>query len=189
MAIETATKIKIISDALVLLGEKPASSLSENRYGVTVMANLFENVYEEELQNNGHGWHFARTKKALSRLVNSPLNEFKYAYQLPTDMLLPIGIYPPGQQYEIYGDHLYTNATAVELEYKFKPEISQLPAYFTLLLKLRLARLAAKPITESDATARKWEAEYSIQLARAQFADAQGRPNRTIAHSPFTQVR
>lgn len=186
--LETQTKISLISKSLILLGEKPASSLNENRHGVTVMTNLFELQYEAELQNNGHGWHFSRAKKALSRRNSEPLNQYKYVFQLPSDCLLPVGTYP-SVGYEIYGDHLYTNASEVDLEYKFKPSISECPPYFSLLMVFALARVGAKAITESDATARKWEGEYDRQHARAQFADAQGRPNNAIAHSPFTRGR
>jgi hypothetical protein len=52
-----------------------------------------------------------------------------------------------------------------------------------------LARNMAKPVTESDATAVKWEREYVRQKSIAQFADAQGRPTQTFFDSPFTQVR
>lgn len=186
MAIVTPTKISLISDALVLLGEKPASSLTENRYGVTVGANLFEGIYENELCSNR--WRFAMTKDALSQLVDAPLNEWQYAYQLPTDMLLPIGVYP-SSGYEIYADHLYTNQSSVELDHMFKPDVSEIPAYFAQLMRYALARDMIKPITESDQGVQIMQAKYAIQRDRAMFADSQGRPNRSIAHSPFTAGR
>lgn len=185
-AIETPSKIGLISKALVLLGEKPASSLSENRYGVTVGANLFELVYENELGSNR--WRFAVTKAALSRLVAAPLNEWSYAYQLPSNCLEVIGTYP-ASQYEIYGDHLYTDAASVELDYLFKPEVSALPIHFSALLMYALALNMVKPVTESDDGATKLRQAYNAQRDRALFMDAQARPNRPIAHSPFTDVR
>lgn len=186
MALETSSKIKIISDALILCGEKPLNSLSDDRYGATVGANLFEVVYEEELQSNR--WRFACTKTSLSRLLAVPLNEWQYAYQLPSDMLLPIGVFPK-QLYEIYSDHLYTDATAINLDYMFKPEITALPAYFRILLTYRMAKEMIKPITESDTSLDRRLREYTMQRSRAMFADAQGRPNRPMLDSPFTDVR
>lgn len=185
-SIETPSKIKLISDALVLLGEKPASSLTEDRYGVTVGANLFERIYETELQS--HRWRFAMKKNALSRLVAEPLNEFRYAFNLPSDCLLPIGKFPAGA-YEIYGRHVYANQSEIDFEYMFKPEVSELPAYFALLMTYALAKDMIKPITESDSGVNIMTVKYNVQRNRAMFADSQGRPNRTIAHSPFTQVR
>lgn len=185
-SIETSSKIKIISSALVLCGEKPLNSLSDNRYGATVGGNLFETLYENELQSNR--WRFACAKKALSRLTATPLNEWQYAYQLPTDMLLPLGVFP-SQPYEIYANHLYTNASAVEMDILFKPDVSAVPAYFSLLMTYGMYRDMVGPITESANKVTIAEGMYTRQRSRAQFADAQGRPNKPITDSPFTDVR
>ncbi len=104
MAIETNSKVDLISKALILCGEEPLNSLSDNRYGATVGANLFEMLYENEIQSNR--WRFAMTKSALSKLVAAPLNQWKNAFQLPPDMLLPIGVFPVDLNYEIYATHL-----------------------------------------------------------------------------------
>lgn len=186
MAIETQSKIGIISKALILCGEKPLQSLSDDRYGATVGSNLFELLYENEVQT--HPWRFATKKAALSRLLVAPLNQWTYAYQLPSDCLVPSYVYP-AVPYEIYGDRIYTDATAVELDYRFKPEATSMPAYFALLLVYALARDMAKPITESDLAKKTWEAAYTRQRNAAMYADAQGRPNTQIQNSPFTDVR
>lgn len=185
-SIQTATKIKMISDALVLCGEKPLNSLSDNRYGATVGANLFELLYENELQTNR--WRFNCTKKQLSRLTASPLNEWQYAFQKPSDCLLPVGSYPR-VNYEIYGNHIYTNQATFALEYQFKPDVSELPAYFNLLMVYDLAQNMIKPITESDTAVTLMNKAYARQRALAQFADAQARPNKPIVDSPFTDIR
>lgn len=185
-SIETQTEIGIISKALILCGEKPLISLSDDRYGSTVGSNLFELLYENELQSNR--WRFSCGKIALSRLVATPLNEWQYCYQLPSTMLLPLGVYP-AQPYEIYSDRVYTNATSFELEYQFKPDISACPAYFTLLMAYVLAKDMIKPITESDNGVVLMTQKYTRQRAIAQFADAQSRPNKPLVHSPFTDVR
>lgn len=186
MAIETPTKIGIISKALILCGEKPLSSLSEDRYGATVGSNLFESLYESELQSNP--WRFATKKGSLSRLNVTPLNQWTYAYQLPSDCLIPSHVYP-GAPYEIYGDRIYTDATSVELDYRFKPEVSALPAYFALLLTYRLAANMIKPITESDDARNELLKTYRMQRADALYADAQGRPSTAVQSSPFIDVR
>ena len=127
-------------------------------------------------------------KSKLSRLNSAPINEWQYAYQMPTDMLLPIGIY--GRvDYELYGKHLYTNETSVILEFMFKPDITWLPAYFSTLMTYSLARDMVKPITESDTAVTIMRDKYRMQRDRALYADAQGRPNRSVQSSPFTEIR
>lgn len=186
MAIETHSKIGLISKALILCGEKPLTSLSDDRYGATVGAELFEVLYESEIQSNP--WRFSMKKGALSRLVVEPLNEYRYAYQMPTDMLLLRGMTCP-QPYEIYGTHLYTNATTVEMEYQFKPDVDAIPAYFALLMTYVLAKDMVSPITENAEKHKMMQAKYIPQRDRALFADAQARPSKMIKHSPFTDVR
>lgn len=186
MPIETGSKIELISKALILCGETPLNTLTDNRYGATVGSNLFEVLYESELQSNR--WRFACAKVALSRLNVTPLDEWQYAYQLPSAMLLPIGTYLKFP-YEIYADRIYTNQSTVNLEYMFKPEVSACPAYFRLLLVYCLAQNMIKPITESDTAVKVMESKYQVQRARAMYADAQGRPNRPVTDSPFTDVR
>lgn len=186
MSIETSTKIGLISKALILIGEKPLQSLSDDRYGATVGSNLFELIYENELQSNP--WRFSMKKVALSRLVATPLNQFAYAYQLPSDCLLPRHVYPRGQ-YEIYGDRLYSDASSVELDYQFKPEITAVPAYFATLMVYALARDMVKPITESDSGVKTFAAKYVMQRDRAMYADAQARPATPVQDNPFTDVR
>jgi len=184
--IQTFTKTGLISSALILLGEKPTNTLVSQRHGVTVGANMFETLYENELQSNR--WRFATMKVALSQLVDAPLNEWRFAYQLPPEMLLSIGVFP-ACLYDIYGDHLYTDASSVEMDIMFKPEVSEIPAYFALLLTYRLARDMAESLTESGPKKDRWGREYNTQRAVAMYADAQGRPSRTIVRSPFTDVR
>jgi hypothetical protein len=187
LAIETNTKIGLISRALLLIGEKPAQALDDDRYGVTVGAEMFEMTYENELQSNR--WRFAVKKEQLARLVDVPQNQWQYAYQLPSDCLLPLHIYPVAP-YEIYGDRVYTNETTVEMDYVFKPEISQLPAYFCALLTYALARDMLKPVTEDKGESiAVMHRKYQQQRDRAMFADAQGRPSTPIQRSPFTDVR
>lgn len=186
MSIETSTKIGLISKALVLIGEKPLQSLSDDRYGATVGSSLFELLYEGELQSNP--WRFSMKKAALSRLVVTPLNQYAYAYQLPSDCLLLRHVYPRGL-YEVYGDRVYTNATSVEVDYQFKPEITAVPAYFATLMVYALARDMVKPITESDSGVKTFAAKYVLQRDRAMYADAQARPATPVQDNPFTDVR
>lgn len=187
MAIETNSKIDLISKALILCGEKPLNSLSDERYGATVGSNLFEMLYENELQSNR--WRFAMTKTSLSKLVAVPLNQWKNAFQLPPDMLLPIGIFPVDLNYEIYADRIYTDRETVELDYMFKPVVTSTPAYFATLMTFALAQHFIKPITESDTAVKIMEKKYERQRGIALYADAQGRPAKATFSDPFVNIR
>lgn len=194
------TKLSMLSAALVLTGEKPLNSLTDNRYGAAVGAALFDVVYENELQSNR--WRFACKKAQLAQVNTTPPNEWQFCFQLPTDMLLPIGFWGmgPDRSYEIYGNVIYTNVTSnpgplnssspvLTFDYLFKPDPATVPSYFSLLVIYALARDMIKPITESDTSANAMKMKYETQRSRAMFMDAQGRPNRQLQHNPFVQVR
>lgn len=196
----TQTKLSMLSAALVMCGEKPMNSLTDPRYGASVGAAFFDMIYENELQ--GNRWRFACKKSQLSQVNTVPPNEWQYCYQLPTDMLLPIGFFGvgPDRSYEIYGNMMFTNMTSnpgpinasapvLTFDYLFKPDPATVPSYFSLLVTYSLAKDMLKPITESDTAASAMQTKYQIQRSRAMFADAQGRPNRPIQHNPFVQVR
>src|SRR5487761_1042045 len=110
--IVTGTKLTWLSAALVLCGEKPMNSLTDNRYGAAVGAALFDVTYENELQSNR--WRFASKKAALAQVNVVPPNEWMFCFQLPPDMLLPVGLWGvgPDRTYEIYGDVIYSNVTS-----------------------------------------------------------------------------
>jgi hypothetical protein len=186
-SIETQSKIDIISKALILCGERPLTSLTDNRYGATVGSNLFELIYENEIQSNP--WRFSMKKKLLSQLVDVPLNSWRYAYQLPSDMLLPRGVIPVDPIYEIFGTHLYSNFSSVELDYQFKPDITACPAYFSLLMVYAMAKNMGRPIKENGVAAEELKKMYNEQRNVALYADAQGRPAKQTVSSPFVNVR
>jgi len=131
-----------------------------------------------------------------------PPNEWQFCFQLPTDMLMPIGFWGvnPDRSYEIYADKIYTNITSnpgasnssvpvLTFDYMFKPDPATVPSYFSLLVTYALAKDMIKPITESDAAASAMQTKYGIQRNRAMFADAQGRPNRRLQSNPFVTAR
>ena len=199
-AIVTHTKLSMLSAALVLCGEKPMNSLTDPRYGAAVGAAMFDMIYENELQSNR--WRFAVKKAQLAQINATPPNEWMYCFQLPTDMLLPIGFWGigPDRSYEIYSNVIYTNVTSnpgpinqpapvLTFDYLFKPDPSTVPSYFSILMTYALAKDMIKPITESDTAVGIMEKKYLMQRNRAMYADAQGRPNRQLQHNPFTQVR
>ena len=195
--IVSQTALSMMSTALVLAGEKPLNSITDPRYGAQVVASLFDMVYENELQNNP--WRFSCKKGQLSRINQQPINEWKYAWQIPTDCLSMVGFWGvgPDRLYEIYGNVIYTNissnpgvaAATLTAEYQFKPDPSTLPSYFSLLVTCALAKHICKPITESDSARTKCEQAYEVQRGRAMFADARQRPNRPLQHKPFIQCR
>jgi len=181
-----ATSISMCSNALLLIGHGTISSFTEGSAGSRVASNLYDTTYENLLTLSR--WRFATAKRDLGRLVDTPLNEWTYAYQLPADYLVAIKVYPQSD-YEIYEDKLYSNLTEVALDFVFKPDESMLPPWFVKTMEYALASQFAIPITDNSTKAEEYRVQYEAQYKKARFVDAQARPNDAIVHSPFTEVR
>lgn len=181
-----ASKIDIISSALVLIGDKPLNSLAEASSAATVANKLYDTTLESMLTL--HRWRFASGKAVLSLLVAAPLNEWTYAFQLPTD-LLQIQKIVPNTDYEVYEDKLYANVNALEIDYTFRPMESEFPTYFVQAFEYRLADKFSISLTENTAVNEKMIGQYDRAIAQAMFADANQRPNRPFTSAPFIDVR
>lgn len=174
-AVKNYTDIDIASNALLLIGESPIASFTEDTVAALIAANLYSPTFESLLTL--HPWRFASNKATLSRLTATPTNQWKYAYQLPSDFLVAQHIDEGNDNYQIYADKLYSDNTTMILDYTYKPDESFLPAYFTQLLQLKLASVFAIPITESATKGEYYAGLADKQLQRAKTIDSQSTPS------------
>ena len=179
------TKEDIVSQALLLIGEAPISSFSEGVGGL-VASNLYDTTRDDLL--SAYRWRFAVGKSSLSRLTSTPLNEWQYAFQLPTNLLLLIRSYP-NSQYEVYEDKLYSNNSTCDIDYIFRPEPGAFPAYFVKSLSYKLASEFSISITNNQTMADRMEDRAIKALTKARFNDSQGRTPSAIVHRPFIEAR
>lgn len=178
-----ASDVSICSNALLLIGHSKISALNESEHAEA----FYDSAYEDMLSL--HKWNFATRKSvSLSRLTATPQNEFSYAYQLPTDMLILDRTYP-STNYKIFGDKLYSNHNSVEIDYRYRVVESDLPPYVVTLMQYRLAALFAVPVTSNKSTAELWEKAAKGQLRTAKFLDSQQAPADPISDNPFIDVR
>lgn len=178
-----AQKIEIISNAMILIGANPISSLTEGTEGLVANA-LYENTYRGLLAS--HSWRFATRQRQLSRLTEKPLQDYDYQYQLPSDCITVVTALD-GQNYEIYGDKLYSNSAEVFIDYRYRVEETLLPSHFLLTLQFLLAAQFAIPITENTARAQIYVGLYEQELKRAKYIDSSSRPSDPI-QSPLTSI-
>ena len=179
------SKEDIVSQALLLIGEAPISSFSEGTGGL-VASNMYDTARDDMLTE--YRWRFATGKHELSRLTTAPINEWKYAFQMPTDLLLMIRTYPQSK-FEVYEDKIYSNSHTLEIDYIFRPDVGSFPAYFVKALSYKLAMEFALSITNNQALSEMMERRYISQIRKAKYNDAQGRTNSAIADRPWINIR
>lgn len=181
-----ASDIEIASNALVRLGVPPISSFSEGGAAGIAAGNLYTPTLRALLTE--HRWRFASAKRQLSQLVANPLNEWSYAYQLPSDLIMLYRVYP-SSDYEIYEDKLYSNDSTVSIDYLFQANESLFPPQFQLMLEYKLASEFALIVTSNRSLAETYEYKYEQAAKKARYADSQARPADRVEVLDYISVR
>ena len=198
------TKLSICSDALIMLGAAPLSSFSDGTDEAQVADRLYDDVRDTVLMQYPYSWSVRKVR--LSRLLDTPINEWKYKYAVPGDILgNPKAVFNSAgagsqtvREFEIYAGGLYTNYENVWIDYQYLPEASSFPPYFVRLLKTALAAEFAEPITDQMTKAKYYhERAFGAPsenmrggLARVSMnIDGADRPPQTIQEFPLADVR
>lgn len=157
------TSLSICSDALLMLGAKAISSFNEGTDEANIADRLYPDIKNQALMV--YPWSFSFKKLQLSKLITTPVSEYKYEYQLPGDRLgAPRQVFVssatyqrPIQQYRIMGDKLLTNEETIFIDYQYAVEEFEMPVFFVQLLKYMLAWHFAMPITDQSDKAQYWQ--------------------------------
>lgn len=183
-----ASKINLISNALILIGDEPINSLTGNSRKQTVAANLYDNIVQNELSK--HRWGFARRKAQLSLLVDEPIdNDWQSIYQLPTDLLVFIKL-NPSVGYQRYGDKIYSNLSqTLHCDYIKNVAESEWPVYFSKMIEYALAKDFAPSIRDSAISKKELKDDYKDQSRTAKYLDSMQHPQTPIVDRPFINVR
>ena len=117
------TDLSICSDALISLGASPLSSFTEGTDSAQACDRLYPDLKNTLLST--YVWSWSLAKIQLARLSATPINEWKYAYQMPGDHLTGAlavfetdGTAQRSVRYgwEIYGDFVRLLKTALAAE-------------------------------------------------------------------------
>ncbi len=183
-----ATKIDLVSAALVLIGDSPINSLVGSARAQQVANSLYDSIVKNELTK--HRWGFARAKAQLSLTTDVPVDqEWQSIYQLPADILFLIKIYPR-VNYQIYGDKVYANTnSALYCDYIYDVPEANWPFYFSKMIEYALAKDFATSIRDSSASRVEMSAEYVNASRMARYTDSQQYPITPITSNPFVNVR
>jgi hypothetical protein len=181
-----ATDIEVASNALVRIGVAPISSFTEGGASGQASSNLYEITVKAVLSE--YNWVCTKAKRQLARLTEVPLNDYEYAFQLPSGMLKLNRVFDT-HSYKIFEDKIYANSTELFIDYQFRASESGWPAYLQLLMEYKLASEFALIVTSNEEQNAIYEGKYERYLKKAKFLDAQQTPPDQIQHSPYRDVR
>ena len=199
------TALSICSDALILLGAAPISSFTEGSDAAQACDRLYPDLRDTILSN--YLWSWSVKKEQLARLSTAPIDEWKYSYQMPGDMLSGVialfqssgvGQLPVRYGWEVYGDQVFTNFEKVFIDYQGTVDESKMPAYFVELLTYALASKLAFVITDQISKAEYFRGEaYGSpadsgrggRMRVAMNIDGRGKPPQIIEDYSLIDVR
>lgn len=180
-------KVEICSNALLLLGHTPISSLDEPGAGALLSKNLYESTYLNFLSLNS--WNFAKKHTGLNRLSETPDHpNYQYQYQIPADYVR-IQTVIPISDYFIFEDRIYSNHQDLTLDYYYNVREELLPPYAVRAMEYSMASILAMPLTVDPSKAELYAQLFQRQLLSAMSIDGQGVPSQGWSDTPITDVR
>ncbi|WP_294609746.1 hypothetical protein [uncultured Gilliamella sp.] len=184
------TKIKICSDAALLVGCAPIADFSDDNTQARLVYNLFEDVKDSLLRS--HPWNFAIKRTKLSPLADVPAYGYKYKFNTPSDLIRLLSIDSPaiGLDFKLEGSHILTNINSLNLRYVFRnDDISTWPSDFISAVKYELASQIAFPITKSDSIKQSLEQKAQYKLTIAKLANSLENPSQRLVSNPLLYAR
>ena len=184
-----ATKVKIINDAVQLLGSNGITSLESTDQFTQVAIDQYDNLVETEIAQTN--WRFATKYVQLSKLVSeNPTPYFKYEYKLPSDYIALWHTYPLTRSFEIYSNEkLYSNIDGLNIEYRYVPSEGIRPAHFANFISAKLAASLALTVVRNVQLASMIQKMATERYQKAIYIDNQSRPNASMTNSPVINVR
>ena len=184
-----ATKLNVINNALILIGDLPLQELLGTTRAHVASAAIYDRVVRAEL--NKFPWSFARKKASLNKVAETIVGtEFTTMYELPSDFIFMQKLNPISLRYQIYGNRIYTNYSAtLYVDYIYNAPEDQWTAGFEDLMVSRLAMDLAPAIRDSATSMQLNAAQYEIASRMARASDSMQSPVQPIRSNPIVAAR
>lgn len=188
-----AGAVEICNRALIRLGEETITDLTDDSDRARICNAFYQDIVDSVLSE--YPWNFAIYRAELAQLTTSPVWDFAYAYQLPTDPYClrvleadidDLDLYP----WQREGDTLVTDMGSVKIKYLARiTDPNKIPPLVRELIAVRLAAEIAYPITgDAKLAVSLWEL-YGKKEKEARLADGQEGTPRKIDSDDLTKVR
>lgn len=148
----------------------------------------FDLLYQSTISSKS--WRFATTTQQLTLLPDRPpITRWNYQFNLPADYLAAVRIWPFSVPYQIYKRRIYSNTQFMQLEYRFLPDPTELPAYYVHYLACLIAAWYADTAAQDEKLSAKLNNDAEVLLGEALFCDAQSHPTESMENNPIVQCR
>lgn len=188
------SSVSICSNALLLLGDKPISSLDEENDRARLASNLYPMARDATLRM--HPWNCAKKRVLMAPLSNPPAFGWGYQFQLPADWLRIVQV---GNQmfgadekmnFAVEGQVLLSNANSVPLIYIYKNYVEATwDGMLIEAMTIAMAAAMAYGITKSTSLQGTYEAKLQAFLKTTRAVNGQDNPPETLGDFPLLDAR
>jgi len=189
MSTGPTTEIEIQSNAALILGKKPFTSISDSDQFALSVQKMYAMLVPGELGSNN--WKFAKKQVQLSQVAgfDPDFAEWSTAYDLPTDLLCVSRLFP-NVRFQIFENRIYTSSAGeLKLEYAYDAPVTSWSAAFKIFITYRIAADMALSVAENPQLAQILEGKTQRARATAMFIDGQNSPGVGIQSNPWLEVR
>lgn len=181
-----ATALSICNTALILVGDNQINSFDDSSRAARLCSALYETTKDFMLQKSI--WSFTLQQTTLAKTVNTPLFDYTYEFQIPSNSLRIIKIDALAQDYRVHQDKIFANTDPLSMLHQIDPGEENYPAYFTRALELKLAELLASALMQDSKYSSLMAEKYIFAIREARAIDAQMDPNPVIADIEFALI-
>lgn len=171
------SEVKICNSALIKVGSTTITSLTEDSKPARACNEQYAKLRDEVL--SAHPWNFAISRKSLGQTSNTPIWEFDYEYQIPSDVLRILKIDSTlDWQVEVNAVSgakvIVTDDPEMNIKYiKRVTDTTLFTPYFDEVLATRVAADISYYMTQSTSLMESLMKAYQVMLAQARSFDAQ----------------
>lgn len=187
-----STEVQICNVALALLGvDNPILTLDDDSKEARLCKSNYFVIRDELLEN--HYWRFAMKRASLSRISTAPLWGYKYAYQLPSDLVgarLKMTDLDKRQDYKIEDGVLLSNDERVSILYVSRQvDVSKYSPAFRQAVSYALAAQLAYSMVQSSTHMQRIRAAAEDKLRAARSIDSQSDSLEDLIDDSFVDSR
>jgi hypothetical protein len=185
-----ATEVSICSNALLMLGDKPINSLTENQDRARLAANLFPSVRDYVLRR--HPWNCAIKRVALAPDEQAPAFDFAFQYTLPPDYLRALSVGEMGNDadFKIESRKLLCDENPALLRYIWRNDNpGSWDEMLVWAMTMSMKAAMAYPITQSASLEQAVDDVLKSVLKQARATDGQEDTADSLGFSSLMNAR
>lgn len=179
-----AADLSMCNTGLLMANASKINSFDDSTREAAMCAAMYETTRDAILSK--YPWSFSIFQEALAQTSNTPLDDWKYEFQLPTGFMRILKKDTLQNDYRIYKDKLLSNDSEVILTYQKNPGEEFYPAYFARIIEFKLAELFSLALTQDENMAQLYQRNYLLAMREGRGTDAQNSPNNLINENEFS---